>query len=121
MYGIKEFAMFRHQHLRSGRGMTSIPIVIAAINCDPESLACTSLASGPVEFIVLAIPVVRRCGRPATICETLPRHASPGLNGRFGDVACASHSPQAVPTRQGREVGAIEEHRTVESQEIHNR
>ena len=50
----------------------------------------------------------RGCGF-AISAETKPspRHASPGLNGRFGDVACSSHSPQAVPGRQGHEVGAI--------------
>lgn len=49
------------------------------------------------------------------------RHASPVLNGNLGDVAFAGHSPQSVPGRQGREVGAIEKHRTIESQEIHSR
>jgi len=49
------------------------------------------------------------------------RHASPVLKGQLGDVAFASHSAQAVPSGQGREIGAIEKHRTIESQEIHSR
>jgi len=53
--------------------------------------------------------------------EPSPRHVSPVLKGQLGDVAFASHSAQAVPSRQSCEVGAIEKHRTIESQEIHSR
>ena len=59
----------------------------------------------------MTIGIYLRCGR----------HPSPGLNGRFGDIDCAGPSSQAVSSRQGREVGANEERRTIESQEIHDR
>jgi len=73
------------------------------------------------ESVVLATPVDRLRGDALLVMKPSGRHTSPRLKGRFGDFAGASRNPQMVPSRQGRKVGAIEEHRTIESQEKHSR